>query len=374
MKILTIAATPFFADRGCHIRVYNEAKYLQKLGHEVVVTTYHNGQDVAGIETKRIKNVGWYKKTSPGFAWGKIWLDFKLFFLVRKEIQKFQPDVIHAHLYEGLEIGFKAQWFHFKKIPMIVDLQGSLEKEFESYNQEKQKVKKFFNWLSKFAINRADHAVVSSENALEDVRGKYKNREKISVVKDGIDLESFQNLENPSEKVKKELEKIKKWQGESKLLIYTGGLSKGKGLEELINEFRKISDDWKLLIFGSGELFDDYKNNLPKDKFFLAENHGYFDLPHYLDLADVAIDPKNDSTESSGKLMNYMAASLPIICFENEFNKARLGEQGSYMREVGDLNDILRDINLEKKTYNLSEFSEEGEVKKLDRIIKELVK
>jgi len=32
MKILMIAPTPFFADRGCHTQIYEEILALQKLG------------------------------------------------------------------------------------------------------------------------------------------------------------------------------------------------------------------------------------------------------------------------------------------------------------------------------------------------------
>lgn len=71
--------------------------------------------------------------------------------------------------------------------------------------------------------------------------------------------------------------------------------------------------------------------------------------------------------------MNYMAAGLPIVCFENKFNEARLEEQGNYMKNMGELSNSLNNANLEKKTYNLSEFSEEKEVKKLSGIIEELV-
>lgn len=126
MKILTIATTPFFSDRGCHIRIYNEAKYLQRFGAEVEICTYHNGEDIEGIKIHRIGKVSWYKKTSPGFAWGKLWLDLKLLFLCVKILRKSEFDLIHAHLFESLAIARIAKFFTFKKNPIVLDLQGDL--------------------------------------------------------------------------------------------------------------------------------------------------------------------------------------------------------------------------------------------------------
>ncbi len=56
MKILTIAATPFFSDRGCHMRIYNEAKFLQKFGSIVKICTYHEGKNIDGLDIERILN------------------------------------------------------------------------------------------------------------------------------------------------------------------------------------------------------------------------------------------------------------------------------------------------------------------------------
>ena len=41
-----IAPTPYFSDRGCHVRIYEEAKALKARSHEVVIVTYHLGRDV----------------------------------------------------------------------------------------------------------------------------------------------------------------------------------------------------------------------------------------------------------------------------------------------------------------------------------------
>lgn len=372
MKILTIAATPFFSDRGCHIRIYNEAKYLGKMGAKVRLCTYHLGENVAELDIKRIRKAGWYKKLSPGFHWGKIWLDFKLLFLVRREIRNFQPDAIHAHLYEGLAIGHLAKKLAFRgNIPIVFDLQGNLDEEFISYNKKNKLARKLFSWLAKKIIRRADEVAVSSENV------KIQNAK---IVKDGVDFDLFQNLSESSLSDRKKIRKIKEWQSNKKLLVYIGGLSDNKGVGNLLKSFGKLqNNDWKLLFGGFGSDEEKYKNYIKDNKLedfvYFTGKVDYFSLPHYLALADVAIDPKRDSTESSGKLVNYMAAGLPIICFENEFNQARLEEKGFYLKSFDGLQKTLTKIeNAEKVNYGLESLSEEKEVRKLHEIFHSLAK
>src|SRR4030095_11361156 len=65
-RILMVAPTPFFADRGCHVRILGEAQALIELGNEVKICTYPLGRDVPGIPTERTLPVPWYRKLSAG--------------------------------------------------------------------------------------------------------------------------------------------------------------------------------------------------------------------------------------------------------------------------------------------------------------------
>ena len=57
----------------------------------------------------------------------------------------------------------------------------------------------------------------------------------------------------------------------------------------------------------------------------------YEQLGDYLALADIALEPKlSDSGEASGKLLNYMGAGLPVVCFDTNSNRQILGESGYY--------------------------------------------
>jgi glycosyltransferase involved in cell wall biosynthesis len=57
----------------------------------------------------------------------------------------------------------------------------------------------------------------------------------------------------------------------------------------------------------------------------------YFKLPDYLLISDIAVEPKVDRAgEASGKVINYMGASLPVVCFEGKNNRRFLGESGIY--------------------------------------------
>jgi glycosyltransferase involved in cell wall biosynthesis len=383
MRILTIAATPFFSNRGCHMRILNGAKYLQKFGAEVKICTYFSGENMTGLDVERIGKVRWYKRTAPGFSWGKFWLDIKLIFLCRRIIKEFQPDVIHGHLYEGFGIGYVAKRLTLQNPPVVVDLQADLEEEFKSYNRKNVIARRIFVWLSRRLINRCNWLVVSSENVRPQMERLYKHKDKIDIVGDGIDLDLFKKIPELTGEEREKIQEIKKWKADKKLLVYVGGLSDNKGVGELLEAFLRLNlknSDWKLLIGGFGEDEEKYKqfvqkNNL-KNSVYFAGKVKYFSLPAYLDLADAAIDPKNGSTtEGSGKLVNLMAAGLPIVCFEKEFNRTRLGEKGHYIENFGELADTLRNIESSAKIdYHLEDFSEEKEAKKLFDIFEKLTK
>lgn len=382
MKILTIAATPFFSDRGCHMRIYNGAKYLEKFGAQVKISTYFSGERPGDLDVEKIKKVGWYRRMSPGFSWGKFWLDIKLIILCRRIIRKFRPDVIHAHMYEGLGVGYVAKRLAFKNIPIVIDLQADLDEEFRNYNRKNYIARRIFVWLSRRLINRCDWLVLSSENIRPQMENLYKHKNKISIIRDGIDLDLFRNAPKLAEAERRKIEAIKKWKGDKKLLVYVGGLSDNKGVGELLENFKNFvteGREWKLLIGGFGDDAEKYeefvkRNNLGERVYFAGKVR-YFSLPAYLALADAAIDPKNGSTEASGKLANLMAASLPILCFENEFNRSRLDEKGMYMHTFVDLGGFLdKIVTSERVNYNIEDLSEEKEVRKLFDIFEHLIK
>ena len=398
MKILTIAATPFFSDRGCHVRILNGAKYLKKFGAEVKICTYFDGEDVEGFDIEKIGKVGWYKKTAPGFSWGKFWLDVKLIFLCRRTIRKFRPDVIHAHLYEGLGVGYIAKILAFQNVPIVIDLQADLDEEFENYSGNHYIARRIFVWLSRRLINRCDWLVLSSENLIPLMENLFGHKDRIAVVRDGIDLDLFKNIGRLTGAEREKIKEIKKWKGDKKLLVYVGGLSDNKGVGDLLKAFldltlsfppaspelqrgerKRESSNWKLLIGGFGSDEEKYKKfideNTLADSVYSIGKVNYFSLPAYLALADAAIDPKNGSTESSGKLVNLMAAGLPIICFDNDFNRARLGEEGLYIKNMNELGEKLNNFQgIGKINYSIEDLSEGKEAQKLFGIFQSLTK
>ncbi len=54
-----VAPTSFFADYGCHVRILEEARILQGLGHEVTIVTYRNGRDLPGLNIERTLPIPW---------------------------------------------------------------------------------------------------------------------------------------------------------------------------------------------------------------------------------------------------------------------------------------------------------------------------
>ncbi len=192
LKILMIAPTPFFADRGCHIRILGEAKALINLGHELILCTYFLGRDIEGVRVVRTLSVPWYNKLSAGPSWHKFYIDLLLLGKVVSVCRTFRPHVIHAHLHEGVVIGKIASLLF--GIPLVADLQGGLTDELLAHRfiPEVPILVKLVRWIEKKIDQMPIHLIVSSKQTAQSCVDTYGiSGDRVSSVTDGVDLDIF---------------------------------------------------------------------------------------------------------------------------------------------------------------------------------------
>jgi glycosyltransferase involved in cell wall biosynthesis len=347
MKILHIAPTPFFADRGCHIRIHGEITALQRLGHEVTLVTYHLGRDVPGIETRRSLKVPWYKKLDAGFSWHKFYLDGLLFLTAMRAAIKTRPDVIHAHLHEGAAIGWLVSLcVSMRRIPVVFDVQGSLTGELEAYESlgRMRSLLFLFAWGEKLVCRLPDYFVCSSEANARFLQETCKvPGSRIQVLREAV-LEDFCTSETGDE-----LRKQLGIDANAEVVIFTGALLAAKGIGYLLEAVPQVLAERP----GARFILVGYPvENCQREvdraglghAVRLAGRVDYFRLFPYLAMADVAVDPKMEAAgEGSGKITNYMIAGLPVVCFDTLANRAILGEYGVYA-SPGSATDLARKI------------------------------
>ncbi len=393
MKILVVAPTPFFSDRGTHIRILEEALALEKRGHEVTIATYHIGQNLpeslgSHIDVRRIRRLlFWYKKLEAGPDWQKIVLDLllikKVLFLARTK----RPDIIHGHLHEGALIAWIVQKILFwRGIKVVADFHGSLTKEMVSHKYLRVTgLEKVFRFIEHAIDNLGDAAVTSSWNNAEEIRAVRKGGV-VEVLADGTRLSMFDGL--PEKSVIREAYGVPK---EAVVVTYTGAFIKNKGIQFFLEALPQVAARYPeahfvLAGFPLDMIEDDLQGEVFREKVTIISPSPYFDLPKILRMSDVGVDPKESATrEASGKTLQYMGAGLPVVCFDTANNREYLAESGSYAKEisatglteviVGLLTDpSLRTRNGALARVRAEQFSWEKSAEQLESIYRELLR
>ncbi len=338
MKILVVAPTPFFSDRGTHIRILEEALALEKRGHEVTIATYHIGADIpkrlhSHIDVRRIRRwLFWYKKLEAGPDWQKIILDLllikKTFFLARTK----RPDIIHAHLHEGVLIGWIVQKILFwHTMKLVADFHGSLTKEMVSHSYLRMSGLFFlFRWLEKFIDNRGDAAVTSSWENTNDINTLRRKKDAKTLL-DGTRLSMFDGLPE-----KEALRARYGVLGDAVIVTYTGALIPNKGIGLFLEAVPLVCAKHRevhfvIAGFPVNEIAAYLGQEIFRERATIISPLPYFDLPEILKMSDIGVDPKEATTrQASGKMLQYMGAGLPVVCFDTVNNHEYLDEGGQY--------------------------------------------
>lgn len=340
-KILKIAACPFPSPRGTPARIFRIADSLCKLGHDVHVFTYGLGEK--NINTPftihRIKDIRTYTKLTPGPSYQKLFvLDPLLYIKIDNFLKNNKIDVIHAHHYEALLIGILLRRKY--NIPLIYDAHTILYSELPHYNLGVPKFIKqnIARYIDSRYPKKANHIICVTDEIQTVLVSEFDiKQDRTSVITNGVEFEHFARCLGSDKQAE-----------ETKSLVYAGNLAPYQQIELLLKILKELLgyfDDISLKIVTQS----DYEKYLSlakkmgineKVKFI---NAGYNELPDHLNSSDIALNTRTDGDGIPLKLLNYMAAGLPIITFKGSARYLKQMETALIVKN-GDIDSFVSSI------------------------------
>ena len=349
-RVLKLAPTSFFADYGCHVRIYEEAVALRRQGSEVVVCTYPAGRDIDGVKIERSIGLPGGREIRVGSSSHKLYLDLLLSAKGLRTGLGFRPDIVHGHLHEGAFIG----WPVSKAIgcPLIFDFQGSLTAEMidHTFLSPQSFVYRPMRWLER-TINHLADAIITSSRPAADllVREFGCPSSKIFPVMDGVDTDVFLPIWDYTDQERHRLRSALGIPPGRRVVVYLGLLAEYQGSTHLLKAAARIlrqrSDVHFLLMGYPGEnRYRALAETLEIAPWVTFTGRvPYERAPRYLAAGDVAVAPKLSTTEANGKLLNYMALGLPTVAFDQAVNRDVLGPAG-ILAPMGDTDALAQKL------------------------------
>lgn len=349
LRILMIAPTSFFSDYGGHIRILEEMRVLQAMGHEVAVVTYYKGSNMPGLDIRRTRPLPWRTDYEVGSSRHKLVFDVYLAAQALVEALRYRPDVVHGHMHEGAIIGSLVA--KLLRVPLVFDFQGSLSAEMVDHNFL-DKNGRVYSWvfrLEKF-INRLPSAILTSSRQATDLLQDDFDvpTQRLQPLPDCADTTRF-DPENFSAEAKQKLKQKLKLPLDRPIVAYLGLLTDYQGIPHLLQAAAKLKQRGELthfLIMGYPNV-DHYRQMAQRlgvmDMVTFTGKVEYRDAPFYLSLGDIAVAPKMSSTEGSGKLLNYMALAQPVVAYDSPVHREYLADLGVYA-PLGDVNALAEAI------------------------------
>jgi len=334
-RVLMIAPTSFFADYGCHVRILEEARVLQQLGHQVTIVTYRNGRDLPGLDIRRTLPIPWRQAYEVGSSRHKIGFDALLGIKTLQLLLRHRYDVIHAHLHEGALIGQVLGALF--RIPVLFDFQGSLTEEMIDHRflQRESGVYPPLRRLEERIDQAAPIIFTSSANAEQILTAQFGcDPQRIRPLPDCVSTHTFRPASTYDAQELSALRQRLGVPAGARLIVYLGLLAEYQGTSHLLRSMQQIQTrytDVVLLLMGFPGV--DYYQNMAKElgvdnRVIFTGRVPYEEAPLHLALGEVAVAPKLSLTESAGKLLNYMAVGLPIVAFDTPVAREYLGADG----------------------------------------------
>jgi glycosyltransferase involved in cell wall biosynthesis len=325
-------------------------EHLAALGHEISFVQFPEGlskaelantptrQAISGRVLADVSLTLFTPKAISGGLSGRLLTVLTFRNQFRNILQDFKPDVIISFAvptsgWQALSVSRKSG------IPFVfraLDVSHKIRKSLFS---------PLIALAERFMYKNADWVSANNPAMLEYVAKNGGEEDKAGVNFPPLDLGHFASDKEGAGKLRLQL-------GipvEAKVILYMGSFFYFSGLPEVIRSFAKEAahDDYLVLI-GAGEQGQELEgivNGLGiQDKVLFTGLVGFTDLPRYLSIADVAINPLKPSLVSNtalpNKVLQYMASGLPVVSARLRGLELTFGSELSGLVFVDDSSDV----------------------------------
>ncbi len=217
------------------------------------------------------------------------------------------------------------------RVPIVLEVNSPFALE-QSRDRE-IRLRRFAGWTERAICNMADHVIVVSTPLARIMAGAGVKPSRIQVMPNGVSPRHFRTGE-VSEELRRKLEL------EGALVVgFVGWFRKWHGLEMLLEAFDEsglAAAGVKILLIGDGPAMADLKAIVAARGMEAAVVFSgpvpHAEVPRYLDLVDIAVQPAANEYCCPMKILEYMALGKPIVAprQENILELLREGEEAVY--------------------------------------------
>ncbi|TFG45356.1 MAG: glycosyltransferase family 1 protein [Dehalococcoidia bacterium] len=333
MKIALIAPYDFAYHGGVANHVTALERQLTTMGHRVVIIAPAS-LPVTAFED-RFVHIGTPRPMPASGSVARITISVRLANKIKAVLAKEQFDVIHLH--EPFMIMLCSAILRYSKTINIGTFHAAEGKP--GYN---------FGWpIGRWILRqraRKLHGHIAVSSAARDYHSRYVKAD-YSIIPNGINLEHF----SPS------VEPIPEYCDEKLNILFVGRLEKRKGLNYLIDAFKKVHKvhpDTRLIVVGPGtRLRPKYEKmvrnaHLENDVVF-TDSVSYDDLPRYYTTADIYCAPATGHESFGIVLLEAMSMGIPVVASNISGYASVLTHEGEgLLVKPKNANDLAKAINI----------------------------